>query len=51
MSGHAIVAGIDLGGTAINYTFADGHERFLIETLFEHPARSQEGPDVCLGPT
>jgi glucokinase len=43
-----LAAGIDLGGTAINYTFVDGHERFLIESLCEHPARSQEGPDVCL---
>jgi glucokinase len=43
-----IIAGIDLGGTAINYTLLapDGH--FLIEGLCEHPARSVEGPDVCL---
>src|SRR5262245_30420565 len=45
---HPLVAGIDLGGTAINYTFVDGNERFLIDTLCEHPARSREGPDVCL---
>ena len=43
-----LVAGIDLGGTAINYTFVDGQERFLIESLCEHPARSKEGPEVCL---
>jgi len=43
-----IVAGIDLGGTAVNYTFIDRHEHFLIEGLCEHPARSKEGPDVCL---
>src|SRR3974390_2298856 len=43
-----IVAGIDLGGTAVNYTFLDGNENFLIEGLFEHPARSREGPDICL---
>ena len=46
-----VVAGIDLGGTAINYTFlADdgGAEKWLIERLCEHPARSKEGPDVCL---
>jgi glucokinase len=43
-----IVAGIDLGGTAINYTFIDSHERFLIEGLCEHPARSREGPEICL---
>ncbi len=43
-----LVAGIDLGGTAINYTFVDGRERFLIDTLCEHPALSREGPTVCL---
>jgi predicted NBD/HSP70 family sugar kinase len=43
-----IVAGIDLGGTAINYTLIDSRERFLIEELCEHPARSREGPDICL---
>ncbi len=44
-----VVAGIDLGGTAINYTFLDATGRFLIDGLCEHPARSVEGPDVCLG--
>jgi glucokinase len=44
-----IVAGIDLGGTAINYTFLDERGQFLIEGLCEHPARSVEGPDICLG--
>ncbi len=43
-----IVAGIDLGGTAVNYTFLDERGQFLIEHLFEHPARSVEGPTVCL---
>jgi glucokinase len=43
-----VVAGIDLGGTAINYTILDENEKFLIENLCEHPARSKEGPDVCL---
>jgi glucokinase len=42
------MAGVDLGGTAINYTFLDKHERFLIQELFEYPARSKEGPEVCL---
>ncbi len=42
------VAGVDLGGTAINYTFLTEDGRFLIEGLCEHPARSKEGPDVCL---
>jgi predicted NBD/HSP70 family sugar kinase len=44
-----MVAGIDLGGTAINYTFLDERGQFLIDGLCEHPARSIEGPDVCLG--
>src|SRR5690606_9175061 len=44
-----IIAGIDLGGTAINYTLLDMNGRFLIEGLFEHPARAVEGPAVCLG--
>ncbi|MBS1830654.1 MAG: ROK family protein [Acidobacteria bacterium] len=43
-----VVAGIDLGGTAINYTIATLDEKFLIEGLCEHPARSVEGPAVCL---
>ena len=43
-----IVAGVDLGGTAINYTFLNEKEEFLIEGLCEHPARSKEGPAVCL---
>ncbi|HEY7497251.1 MAG TPA: ROK family protein [Vicinamibacterales bacterium] len=49
--GATVVAGIDLGGTAVNYTFLakdGGSERWLIEGLCEHPARSKEGPDVCL---
>jgi glucokinase len=45
-----VVAGIDLGGTAINYTIlALDTGRFLIEGLCEHPALSTQGPDVCLG--
>jgi predicted NBD/HSP70 family sugar kinase len=43
-----VVAGVDLGGTAINYTFISGEEKFLIEGLCEHPARSKEGPEICL---
>lgn len=43
-----IVAGIDLGGTAINYTFLSDDERFLIEGLCEHPSLSRQGPSVCL---
>jgi predicted NBD/HSP70 family sugar kinase len=39
---------VDLGGTAVNYTLLNGQEQFLIEGLCEHPARSKEGPDVCL---
>jgi predicted NBD/HSP70 family sugar kinase len=44
-----IVAGVDLGGTAINYTFADANGRFLLEGLCEHPARAAEGPSLCMG--
>jgi predicted NBD/HSP70 family sugar kinase len=43
-----VVAGIDLGGTAINYTFLDERGQFLIDGLCEHPARSIDGPAVCL---
>jgi len=43
-----VVAGVDLGGTAINYTIVDAEERFLIEGLCEYPALSTLGPDVCL---
>lgn len=43
-----LVAGIDLGGTAINYTLLNQSGEFLITGLCEHPARSVEGPDVCL---
>ncbi len=43
-----VVAGIDLGGTAINYTVIDAQEHFLIENLCEHPAHSTQGPAVCL---
>jgi glucokinase len=48
-AGVRVVAGIDLGGTAINYTFLDQRGQFLIKGLCEHPARSVEGPGVCLG--
>ena len=44
-----IVAGIDLGGTAINYTLLDADTgAFLIPGLAEHPARAKDGPEVCL---
>ena len=43
-----VVAGVDLGGTAVNYTLLDQQERFLIEGLCEHPSLSRQGPDVCL---
>lgn len=43
-----VVAGVDLGGTAVNYTLVDQQERFLIETLFEHPSLSKQGPEICL---
>jgi glucokinase len=43
-----VVAGVDLGGTAVNYTLLDQQDRFLIDGLSEHPALSKQGPDVCL---
>jgi glucokinase len=43
-----VVAGVDLGGTAINYTLVTKDEKFLIENLCEHPALSTQGPEVCL---
>jgi glucokinase len=43
-----IVAGVDLGGTAVNYTFLDRDEKFLIEGLCEHPSLAKQGPNVCL---
>jgi predicted NBD/HSP70 family sugar kinase len=44
----SVVAGVDLGGTAINYTFLDRQDKFLLEELCEYPARSKEGPEICL---
>ena len=43
-----VVAGIDLGGTAINYTLINAEGHFLIEGLCEYPALSTQGPAVCL---
>lgn len=43
-----VTAGVDLGGTAVNYTFITADGRWLIDGLCEHPARAQEGPAICL---
>ena len=43
-----VVAGVDLGGTAVNYTIVDQQGKFLIEGLCEHPALAKQGPDICL---
>ena len=43
-----LVAGVDLGGTAVNSTLLDSAGTFLISDLCEHPARSVEGPAICL---
>ena len=32
-----VVAGVDLGGTAVNYTLVNAQEKFLIDSLCEHP--------------
>ena len=42
------VAGVDLGGTAVNYTLLNDEETFLIEGLCEHPALAKQGPEICL---
>ena len=43
-----VTAGVDLGGTAVNYTFITSEGQWLIDGLCEHPARAVEGPDICL---
>lgn len=43
-----VAAGVDLGGTAVNYTFITRDGQWLIDGLCEHPARAQEGPEICL---
>ena len=43
-----VTAGIDLGGTAVNYTFINNDGQWLIDGLCEHPARAVDGPDICL---
>jgi len=43
-----VVAGVDLGGTAVNYTLVNERERFLIEGLCEHPSLAKQGPEICL---
>jgi len=43
-----VVAGVDLGGTAVNYTLITENEKFLIEGLCEYPALTKQGPDICL---
>jgi predicted NBD/HSP70 family sugar kinase len=43
-----VTAGVDLGGTAVNYTFITADGQWLIEGLCEHPARAQDGAEICL---
>ena len=43
-----VAAGVDLGGTAINYTLVSSDGQFLIEGLCEHPALAKQGPAICL---
>src|SRR6202795_5340928 len=43
-----VVAGVDLGGTAVNYTLVGRDEKFLIDGLCEHPSLAKQGPEVCL---
>jgi len=44
----SVVAGVDVGGTAVNYTLVDGQEKFLVESLCEHPSLAKQGPEICL---
>jgi glucokinase len=44
----AVVAGVDVGGTAVNYTLVDAQEKFLVEGLCEHPSLAKQGPEICL---
>ncbi|HEY6128999.1 MAG TPA: ROK family protein [Candidatus Acidoferrum sp.] len=43
-----VVAGVDVGGTAVNYTLVDEQEKFLVEGLCEHPSLAKQGPEICL---
>lgn len=43
-----VVAGVDLGGTAVNYTLVTGDEKFLVAGLCEHPSLAKQGPEICL---
>jgi len=43
-----VIAGVDLGGTAVNYTIVNAQGQFLIEGLCEYPAFSTQVPGVCL---
>ena len=43
-----VAAGVDLGGTAVNYTLVDQQGKFLIDGLCEHPALAKDGPEICL---
>ena len=43
-----VTAGVDLGGTAVNYTFITSEGQWLIDGLCEYPARAVEGPEICL---
>jgi glucokinase len=44
----SVVAGVDLGGTAVNYTLVSNEEKFLVEGLCEHPSLAKQGPEICL---
>ncbi len=44
----SVAAGVDLGGTAVNYTLVTADEEFLITGLCEHPSLAKEGPEICL---
>jgi predicted NBD/HSP70 family sugar kinase len=45
---HAVVVGLDVGGTKTNATVLDEHGRFLIEGMTEAPSRVHEGPPAAI---
>ncbi len=45
---HAVVVGLDVGGTKTNATVLDEEGVFLIDGMTEAPSRVHEGPDAAI---
>jgi predicted NBD/HSP70 family sugar kinase len=45
---HAVVVGLDVGGTKTNATVLDDTGTFLVERMVETPSRVREGPDAAM---